>query len=265
MEAALEAAHRYFPKLYRQAKQRRHPPGMTAPDNLADADGLATYAVAIVLGFENFGADAIVEAASKSLVDEYEQQVFVQVGKAVREAEANGENPFSRRPRWPSLQDRVQGMEQVEYPVICTVRDVLALLVEASPALASARRAGSEDPDVLHIEEARTSNRRTDEYLRRAEAISHHPGERAWKDFTGLLLNVCTAPQRLSTFQEDVTALDPALDDVLGLSRRILASCDTPTVPRATAGTLRPRSGAPHLSGTAGLGGTPLADLNPIR
>lgn len=233
MDAALEAAHGYFPKLYRQAKQGRHPPGTTVPDNLADADGLATFAVATVLGFENVGADAIVEAVSKSLpelADEYGKQVFAQLSKAVREAESDGESPFSRRPHWPSLQDRVQRMEQVEYRVICTVRDVLALLVEASPALALARRAGVEDPDVLHVEATRTSNRRTDEYLRRAEAISRHPGERAWKGFTGLLLDVCTTPRRLSTFQEDVTALDPALDDVPGLGRRILASRNIPTV-----------------------------------
>jgi hypothetical protein len=120
-------------------------------------------------------------------------------------------------------------MERVEYPVICTVRDVLALLVEASPALALARQAGIDNPDVLHIEAIRTSNRRTDEYLKRAEAISRRPGERAWKGFTGLLLDVCTSPRRLSTFQEDVTALDPALDDVPGLGRRILASCNAPT------------------------------------
>ncbi|MFC7841637.1 hypothetical protein [Streptomyces sp. NPDC057382] len=233
MDAALESAHRYFPKLYRQAKQRSHPPGTTAPDNLADADGLATFAVATVLGFEHFGADAIVEAVSKSLpelADEYGKQVFAHLSKAVREAEGDGQSPFLRRPRWPSLQDRVQRMEQVEYRVICTVRDVLALLVEASPALALARRAGLEDPDALHIEATRASNRRTDEYLRRAEAISRHPGDLAWKDFTGLLLNVCTTPRRLSTFQEDVTALDPALNDVPGLGRRILASRNLPTI-----------------------------------
>jgi hypothetical protein len=232
MDAALESAHRYFSKLYRQATQRRHPPGTTAPDNLADADGLATFAVATVLGFENYGADAIVEAVSKSLpelADEYGNQLFAQWSKAVRKAEGVSERPFSRQPRWPSLEDRVQRMERVEYPVICTVRDVLALLVEASPALALARQAGIDNPDVLHIEAIRTSNRRTDEYLKRAEAISRRPGERAWKGFTGLLLDVCTSPRRLSTFQEDVTALDPALDDVPGLGRRILASCNAPT------------------------------------
>lgn len=233
VDAALESAHRYFPKLYRQAKKGRHPPGTTAPENLADADGLATFAVAIVLGFEHFGVDAIVEAISKSLpevADQYGEQVFTQLSNAVREAESNGDIPFSRRPQWPSLQDRIERMEQVEYPVICTLRDVLALLVEATPALALARRAGVEDPDVLHIEVTRTSNRRTDEYLRRAEAISRQPRERAWKDITGLLLDICTTPRRLSTFQEDVTALDPALDDVPGLIRRVLVSCGMPTV-----------------------------------
>ncbi|MFJ2099368.1 hypothetical protein ACIOHR_19555 [Streptomyces anulatus] len=227
MDAALESAHSYFSKLYRQATQRRHPPGTTAPDNLADADGLATFAVATVLGFENYGADAIVEAVSKSvpeLADEYGNQLFTQWSNAVRKAEGINESPFSRRPRWPFLEERVQKMERVEYPAICKVRDVLALLVEASPTLALARQAGIDDPDVLHIEAIRTSNRRTDEYLRRAEAISRRPGERAWKGFTGLLLDVCTSPRRLSTFQEDVTALDPALDDVPGLGRRILAN-----------------------------------------
>lgn len=227
MDAALESAHRYFSKLYRQGKQGRHPPGTTLPDSLADADGLATFAVAMVLGFENFGTDAVVEAVSQSLPelpDEYGEQVFTQLSKAAQEAERHRENPFSRRSRWPSLQDRVQRMEHVDYREICAVRDVLALLVEASPALALARRTGVEDPAVLHIEATRASNQRTDEYLRRAEAISRHPGERAWKGFTGLLLNVCTAPRRLSTFPEDVTALDPALDDLSGLGRRILAS-----------------------------------------
>jgi hypothetical protein len=229
MDAALETAHRIFPKLYRQATQGRRQPGTTAPDSLADADGLATFAVAMVLGFDDFGGDAIVEAVSKSLpelADEYGAQVFDQWSKAVaaREAEADDEGPFPRRPRWPSLQERVQMMEHVGYEAICAVRNVLALLVEASPVLALARRAGVEDPDVLHVEAIRASNRRTDEYLRRAEAISRHPGERAWKGFTGLLLEVCISPRRLSTFQEDVTALDPALDDVPDLGRRVLAT-----------------------------------------
>ncbi|GGV02705.1 hypothetical protein GCM10010211_82520 [Streptomyces albospinus] len=234
MDAALESAHRYFRKLYRQANHRRHRAGTTvsdAPWNLADADGLATFSVATVLGFEEFGADAIVEAVSKSfpeLADGYGEQVFAELRKAAREVEreveGDGESPFFRRPHWPSVQDRVQTMERVEYSTICTVRDVLAVLVEAAPALALARRTGVEDPDVRHVEAVRASNQRTDEYLKRAEAISCHPAARAWKEFTGLLLDVCTAPRRLSTFQQDVTALDPALDDVPGLGRRVLAS-----------------------------------------
>ncbi|MFE9139353.1 hypothetical protein [Streptomyces sp. NPDC007355] len=233
MDAALESAHRYFPKLYRQAKQKGQPPGMTVPDTLADADGLATFAVATVLGFDDFGADAIVEAVRKSLpelADEYGEQVFTTLGNALREAEGDGRSPFSRRTRWPSLQDRVQRMERVEYSEICSIRDVLALLVEASPALALARRAGVEDPNVRHIEAVRTLNRRTDEYLRRAEAISRYPAEQAWKGFTVLLLHVCSSPGRLRTFEGDVTILDPALNDVPGLSRRILAICNTLSV-----------------------------------
>ncbi len=234
MDAALESAHLYFLKLYRQANQRRLA-GTAVPDapwNLADADGLATIAVAIELGFDEFGADAIVEAVSKSfpdLADEYGEQVFAELRKAAREVESNGESPFLRRPHWPSVQDRVQTMELVEYSTICTVRDVLAVLVEAAPTLALASRTGVEDPDIRHIETVRASNPRTDEYLKRAEAISRHPPARAWKGFTGFLLDVCTSPQRLSLFQEDVTALDPALDDVPGLGRRVLASCDTPS------------------------------------
>ncbi|MFD8992720.1 hypothetical protein ACFVZ4_32330 [Streptomyces goshikiensis] len=228
MDAALESAHRYFRKLYRKAKQQGHQVGTApaAPRNLADADALATFAVATVLGFDTFGADAIVEAVSKSLpelADEHGEQVFAQLQNAVREVEGDGKSPFSHRPHWPSLQDRVQRMEQVEYSTICTVRNVLAVLVEASPTLALARIAGVEDPDVRHIEKVRTSNQRTDEYLRRAEAISRTPPERVWQGFTSLLLGVCTAPRRLSRFPEDVTALDPALDDLPALGRRTLA------------------------------------------
>lgn len=226
MDAALEAAHRYFPGLYRQARQKGQPPGMTVPDSLADADGLATFAVATVLGFEDFGADAVVEAVRKSvpeLADEYGEQVFARLSSALREAESDGASLWSRRTRWPSLEDRVQRVEQVEYAQLCTIRDVLALLVEASPALALARRAGVEDPDIRHVEAVRALNRRTDEYLRRAEAVSRYPAERAWKGFTGLLLHVCSSPGRLSMFQEDVTVLDPALNDVPGLGRRVLA------------------------------------------
>ncbi|MCZ4120258.1 hypothetical protein [Streptomyces sp. H39-S7] len=226
MNAALEAAHRYFRKLYRQAKQKGHPAGTAVPDSLADAQALATFAVATVHGFENFGADAIVEAVSMSLpelADEYGAQIFEQMSQTSREVESEGENPFSRRTRWPSLPVRIQSMERIEYPLICAVRDVLALFVEASPALIVARNEGIQDPDVRHIEAIRSSNRRTNDYLERAEAISRQPAERAWKDFTGLLLNACTPP-RLLTFQEDVTALDPALDDVPGLYYRLLAS-----------------------------------------
>ncbi|MEU3480840.1 hypothetical protein ACI2LO_32055 [Streptomyces sp. NPDC033754] len=228
MDAALEAAHRYFPRLYRQAKQKGQPPGMTVPDSLADADGLATFAVAAVLGFEDFGADAVAESVRKSLpelADEYGEQIFAQLSSALQGAEGDGASPWSRRTRWPSLQDRTQRMESVEYAKLCRIRDALALLVEASPALILARRAGVEDPVVRHVEVVRALNRRTDEYLRRAEDISSYPTERAWKDFTGLLLNVCISPRRLSTFQDDVAALDPALNDIPGLGRRVLASC----------------------------------------
>ncbi|WP_158781138.1 hypothetical protein [Streptomyces sp. NRRL S-237] len=228
MDAALEAAHRYFPKLYRQAKQKGQPPGMTVPDSLADADGLATFAVAIVLGFEEFGADAVVEAVRKSLpelTDEYGDEVFARLSSALRGAEGDSASLWSRRTRWPSLQDRIQRMEQVEYAQLCRIRDALTLLVDASPALELARRAGVEDPDVRHVEAVRALNRRTDEYLRRAEAVSRYPAERAWKGFTGLLLHVCSSPGRLSAFQGDVTVLDPALNDIPGLGRRVLARC----------------------------------------
>lgn len=149
MDAALAEAHRYFAKLYRQAKQKGLPAGTAAPDSLADARALATFAVATVRGFEHFGADAIVEAVSTSLpelADEYGEQIFEQLSKTSREVESDGENPFSRRTRWPSLQNRIQSMERVEYPLICAVRDVLALFVEASPALAVARNEGGLHP-----------------------------------------------------------------------------------------------------------------------
>ncbi|MFE7448457.1 hypothetical protein [Streptomyces griseus] len=225
MDAALEVAHRYFPGLYRQARQKGQPPGMTVPDSLADADGLATFAVATVLGFEDFGADAVVEAVRKSLpelADEYGEQVFTQLSRALWEGEGDGASLWSRRTRWPSLEDRLQRMEQLEYAQLCRIRDVLALLVEASPALALARRTGVEDPDVRHIETVRALNQRTDEYLQRAETVSRYSAERAWKGFTGLLLHVCSSPRRLSTFQEDVSVLDPALNDISGLGRRVL-------------------------------------------
>ncbi|MFG2402633.1 hypothetical protein [Streptomyces lydicus] len=201
---------------------RRHP---ADPHSRADARGLGVFAVATVLGAEEFGGDALIE----SLQDSYgsgegalfSAQEFAEMTAAAVQNECLGDGWVL--PTWGLTAARAGRLNEVDFGTLCTVRNVLAVLVQSSLPLRLASRAGLEDPALQHVERARAQSPRLRDYLDCAASVSRRPPAEAWKGFIPLLITICTEPGRLEAFQGDVTALDPALDDVQDLGRRALA------------------------------------------
>ncbi|MFF5675542.1 hypothetical protein ACFY8S_36520 [Streptomyces hygroscopicus] len=240
MDAALAAAHSYYGKWHRRT--RRPAEGKAAdavPQSRADAQGLATFAVAAVLGFEEIGADGLIEAlrnSYESADDEvFSAAAFADMRDLAQEAERLGEDLFPRWTAWTSTAEKIRLMEEVDYSTICVVHDVLAVLVDSAPVLRLASRADLQDPALQHIKKVRARNQRTDYYLNCADAISRRPPAQAWKAFIPLLTEICANPTTLGLFQTDVSDLDPALDDMPELGRRAMdrLGAGAPSVPSA--------------------------------
>ncbi|MGF2213787.1 hypothetical protein [Streptomyces albidoflavus] len=196
--------------------------------------GLATFAAAAVMGWEEFGADEVLESLKASFGSAQDailsDRAFAEMAAAASQTECWGRQLV--RPQWQSTADKVRLLDATDYEVICQVRHVLAVLVESALPLRLAFRAGLQDPALQHIGQVRASNPRTRYYLDCADFISRRPPAEAWEEFVPLLVSICTMPARLETFQQDVTVLDPALDDVHGLGRRAAALL-APALPAA--------------------------------
>ncbi|WP_326813438.1 hypothetical protein [Streptomyces sp. NBC_01763] len=227
-EAAHAAAHAYYTRRYHQARRMRSAGGgvhPADPHSRADAQGLATLAAAAVLGMEEFGADSVMESLQQSLGSEDDEalsaQAFTEMTAIAAQRELSGNRLAD--PSWMLTADRARRLRETDYSTICTVRHVLAVLVESALPLRLAYRACLQDPALQHIEQVRTANPRVHHYLDCAEYISRRSPADAWESFTSLLLSICTGPERLEAFQQDVTALDPALDEVHALGRHAAA------------------------------------------
>jgi hypothetical protein len=77
----------------------------------------------------------------------------------------------------------------VPFHRICSVRDVLAVLIEAGCALRVARSVGYRgDPVFEHVEAARSTNPHTDLYVYVAESLAVGNVRRCWKRFIDLMI-----------------------------------------------------------------------------
>lgn len=226
-EAALSAAHVYYTRRYHRSRRTRRTGGSphpADPHSRADARGLATFAAAVVLGSDEVGADSVMESLRESFVSEEDELVSAEAFTEMAAIAAQNERVGGSLalPSWGLTADRARRLIEIDYDTICTFRNVLAVLVESALPLRLASRARLQDPALQHIERVRTKNPRLRHYLDCASFISRCPPADAWENFIPLLISICTIPERLEAFQQDVTALDPALDDVHSLGRRAL-------------------------------------------
>lgn len=239
-DAALAAAHAYYARRYHRVRSARRAGGRVHPadpHSRADAYGLATFAAAAVLGEHEFGADMMVEALRESFGSQGHEllsaQAFAEMQAIASQAECSGKR--TALPHGALAADKARQLGETDYDTLCTVRHVLAVLVEAAPALRLACRAGLPDPAVRHIEQVRASNPRVRHYLDCADSISRRSPADAWQGLIPLLISICTASEQLELFQRDVTSLDPALDDIHSVGRRALARL-APDVPASGQG-----------------------------
>ncbi|MFD5858745.1 hypothetical protein [Streptomyces chartreusis] len=227
-DMALAAAHAYYAGRHRRARSTRRAGGHVHPadpHSRADAHGLATFAAAVVLGVQEFGADSVMEALSESFGspgDEFvSAQAFAEMEAIASQAERAGDRLVL--PGEGLAADRARRLGETDYDTLCTVRHVLAVLVESALPMRLACRAGLQDPALRHVERVRAGNPRVRHYLDCADSVSRRPSADAWEGLIPLLISICTTPGELEAFRQDVTALDPALDEIHALGRRAMA------------------------------------------
>ncbi|MFJ8955211.1 hypothetical protein ACIRO1_34475 [Streptomyces sp. NPDC102381] len=228
MDAALAAAHAYYTGRYDRVRRAHRAGGRVSPGDphsWEDVHGLATFAAATVLGVQEFGADSVVESLRESFGSPDSEfvasQAFAEMKALASQAECFGDQ--LALPGTGLTAERARRLAEVDYGALCTVRDVLAVLVEFALPLRLASLAGLQDPALRHIERVRAGNPRVHHYLDCADLISHRPPAETWEELIPLLISVCTSPEALESFQGDVTALDPALDEIHALLPRALA------------------------------------------
>lgn len=224
-EAALSAArvlHQAISPIPENAPHRWQP-HPADPHSRADARGLATFAAAVVLGSDEVGADSVMESLRESFVSEEDELVSAEAFTEMAAIAAQNERVGGSLalPSWGLTADRARRLIEIDYDTICTFRNVLAVLVESALPLRLASRARLQDPALQHIERVRTKNPACATTLTAPLSSAAAPAD-AWENFIPLLISICTIPERLEAFQQDVTALDPALDDVHSLGRRAL-------------------------------------------
>ncbi|MDO0917841.1 hypothetical protein QQM39_45785 [Streptomyces sp. DT2A-34] len=227
-DAALAAAHTYYARRYHRARNTRRAGGRVRPadpHSRADAHGLATFAAAVVLGVQEFAADGVMEALGQSFGSPgnglVSAQAFTEMEAIATQAECSGDQLVL--PGGGLTADKARRLRETDYDTLCTVRHVLAVLVESSLPLRLASRARLQDPALRHIEQVRAGNPRVRHYLDCADFISRRPPADAWEELILLLISICTTPEKLEAFQGDVTALDPALDEIHALGQRAVA------------------------------------------
>lgn len=227
-DAALAAAHTYYARRYHRARSTRRTGGRVHPadpHSRADAHGLATFAATVVLGVQEFAADGVMEALRQSFGSPGDglvsAQAFTEMDAIAAQAECSGDQLVL--PDGGLTADEARRLGETDYDTLCTVRHVLAVLVESSLPLRLASRAGLQDPALRHIEQVRAGNPRVRHYLDCADSISRRPPADAWEKLIPLLISICITPAKLEAFQQDVTALDPALDEIHALGRRAMA------------------------------------------
>lgn len=227
-DAALAAAQTYYARRYHRARSTRRAGGrvhLSDPHSRADAHGLAMFAAAVVLGVQEFGADGVLEALRESFGSPGDglvsAQAFAETEAITSEAECSGGQLVL--PGGGLAADKERRLSETDYDTLCQVRHVLAVLAESALPLRLASRAGLQDPALQHIEQVRAANPRVRHYLDCADFISRRPPADAWKELIPLLISICTTPEKLDAFQKDVTALDPALDEVHALGRQAVA------------------------------------------
>ncbi|MFE9967160.1 hypothetical protein [Streptomyces sp. NPDC005525] len=121
-------AHAYYTRRYYQARRTRsagdgvHP---ADPHSRMDAQGLATFAAAAVLGLEEFGADSVMEALRQSLGSEDDEAVsapaFAEMTAIASQRELSGDKLVG--PRWMLTADRARQHRGPDHLAIRVRRD----------------------------------------------------------------------------------------------------------------------------------------------
>ncbi|GAA4180755.1 hypothetical protein GCM10022252_04090 [Streptosporangium oxazolinicum] len=145
-----------------------------------------------------------------------------------REREENGLSPLEKFPNI-STSAQVAGLGKTSYARICIIRDVLAVLIEASLPLRVAQQVIPDDPVVRHLLEECAQYGIIDYCFYWANMASRGAPEKAWKVMAPTLITLIGLygygedEEKFARFRSAITKLDPVLDELPGMIERIQA------------------------------------------
>jgi hypothetical protein len=123
-----------------------------------------------------------------------------------------------------STSAEIECLQSTDFATICRMRDVLAYLGHGAAIFQAARQVIPNDPEVRHLEQAVAKSARVEYYLHTTAGIARTLAPDAWRLLTPLLTGVCADRAERDQLGRVCAAIDPALDDPLGMAERTLTA-----------------------------------------
>jgi hypothetical protein len=192
-----------------------------------EALGLAVQTVASLLGQEAVGSDRFAEALGCSLgyatkhQDEIETLARFMAAENIRR-ELTGQPAIGADRPKHTIDTDIEAIHRIDFAVICRVRDVLALLAEASMIYEAVKASLSSEPMVHRLLEFFTSSLEAHHLVSAAAPLASTAPADSWKWMASVIVMICSDADELADFEEAAKGIDFTLDDIrnLGLKRR---------------------------------------------
>ena len=227
-DIAAELAERHYLNVFRRQRKELDRSIVTAGYPLAgpkETLGLAVQTVASFFGQEAVGSDRFAEAIGYSFgATEYQAEIEALARSMAAE---NIKRELAGQPligddslKHTTIDEDIEAIRRIDFAVICEVRDVLALLAEASMIYEAAKVSLPSDPMMHHLLEFFTSSLEARHWVGAAAPLTHTAPAESWKWMASVIVIICNDADSLASFEKVAKGIDFTLDDIHLMLRR---------------------------------------------
>lgn len=225
---AVELSQRHYLGVFRRHRSEFHTSVVTEGYPLTgqkEALALAVQTVADLLGQEAVGSDRLAEALGNSFgyaakyQDEIEALARYMAAENIKR-ELAGQPLIGNASLKHTIDSDIEAIREVDFVVICRVRDVLALLAEASMIYEAVKGSLHRDPMVRHLLDFFTSSPEAHHWVSAAAPLAYTAPAESWKWMSSVTVMICSDADDLTAFEEVARRIDFTLDDIRSLAVR---------------------------------------------
>lgn len=225
---AVELSQRHYLGVFRRHRSEFHRSVVTEGYPLTgqkEALALAVQTVADLLGQEAVGSDRLAEALGNSFgyaakyQDEIEALARYMAAENIKR-ELAGQPLIGNASLKHTIDSDIEAIREVDFVVICRVRDVLALLAEASMIYEAVKGSLHRDPMVRHLLDFFTSSPEAHHWVSAAAPLAYTAPAESWKWMSSVTVMICSDADDLTAFEEVARRIDFTLDDIRSLAVR---------------------------------------------